>query len=30
MDRILVMRSFVTVAKVGSFSGAAKQLGTSG
>ncbi|MBB2943941.1 DNA-binding transcriptional LysR family regulator [Actinoplanes lutulentus] len=30
MDRILVMRSFVTVAKIGSFSGAAKQLGTSG
>jgi len=30
MDRILVMRSFVTVAKVGSFSGAAKQLGSSG
>jgi DNA-binding transcriptional LysR family regulator len=30
MDRILVMRSFVTVAKVGSFAGAAKQLGTSG
>ncbi|MFV2194950.1 LysR family transcriptional regulator [Nocardiopsis sp. LOL_012] len=30
MDRLLVMRSFVTVAKVGSFSGAAKTLGTSG
>ncbi|MEV0616380.1 LysR family transcriptional regulator [Nonomuraea sp. NPDC050404] len=30
MDRLLVMRSFVTVAKVGSFSGAAKALGTSG
>ncbi|WP_106397041.1 LysR family transcriptional regulator [Actinocorallia populi] len=30
MDRLLVMRSFVTVAKVGSFSGAAKILGTSG
>ncbi|GLZ06125.1 LysR family transcriptional regulator [Actinomadura sp. NBRC 104412] len=30
MDRLLVMRSFVTVAKVGSFSGAAKVLGSSG
>ncbi|KHL13402.1 DNA-binding transcriptional LysR family regulator [Mumia flava] len=30
MDRLLVMRSFVTVADVGSFSGAAKALGTSG
>ncbi|WP_129841070.1 LysR family transcriptional regulator [Streptomyces sp. RFCAC02] len=30
MDRLLVMRSFVTVAKVGSFSGAAKVLGASG
>jgi DNA-binding transcriptional LysR family regulator len=30
MDRLLIMRSFVTVAKVGSFSGAAKLLGTSG
>jgi DNA-binding transcriptional LysR family regulator len=30
MDRLLVMRSFVTVAKLGSFSGAAKALGTSG
>ncbi len=30
MDRLLVMRSFVTVAKGGSFSGAAKILGTSG
>lgn len=30
MDRLLVMRSFVTVASVGSFSGAAKALGTSG
>ncbi|MEY9212137.1 LysR family transcriptional regulator [Thermobifida halotolerans] len=30
MDRLLVMRSFVTVARVGSFSGAAKLLGTSG
>lgn len=30
MDRLFVMRSFVTVAKVGSFSGAAKALGTSG
>ncbi|MBW8481207.1 LysR family transcriptional regulator [Actinomadura parmotrematis] len=30
MDRLLVMRSFVTVAKVGSFSGAAKILGSSG
>lgn len=30
MDRLLVMRSFVTVASVGSFSGAAKELGTSG
>ncbi len=30
MDRLLVMRSFVTVANVGSLSGAAKELGTSG
>lgn len=30
MDRLLVMRSFVMVAKVGSFSGAAKVLGSSG
>ncbi|MDQ4114902.1 MAG: LysR family transcriptional regulator [Actinomycetota bacterium] len=30
MDRLQVMRSFVTVANVGSFSGAAKTLGTSG
>ncbi len=30
MDRLLVMRSFVTAAKVGSFSGAAKILGSSG
>lgn len=30
MDRLLVMRSFVTVAEKGSFSGAAKVLGTSG
>jgi DNA-binding transcriptional LysR family regulator len=30
MDRLLIMRSLVTVAKVGSFSGAAKALGTSG
>ncbi|GAA3208458.1 LysR family transcriptional regulator [Actinocorallia longicatena] len=30
MDRLLIMRSFVTVAKVGSFSGAAKALGSSG
>ena len=30
MDRILVMRSFVTVARLGSFSGAAKHLGSSG
>ncbi|MBE1536631.1 LysR family transcriptional regulator [Actinomadura algeriensis] len=30
MDRLLIMRSFVTVAKVGSFSGAAKVLGSSG
>lgn len=30
MDRLLIMRSFVTVASVGSFSGAAKTLGTSG
>jgi DNA-binding transcriptional LysR family regulator len=30
MDRLLVMKSFVTVANVGSFSGAAKELGTSG
>ncbi|CAL9619704.1 HTH-type transcriptional regulator DmlR [Nocardiopsis dassonvillei] len=30
MDRLLIMRSFVTVSKVGSFSGAAKALGTSG
>lgn len=30
MDRLLVMRSFVTVAKLGSFSGAARELGTSG
>ncbi|WP_019927647.1 LysR family transcriptional regulator [Nocardia sp. BMG111209] len=30
MDRLLVMRSFVTVAKIGSFSGAAKVLGSSG
>lgn len=30
MDRILIMRSFVTVARVGSFSRAAKVLGSSG
>lgn len=30
MDRLLIMRSFVTVAKVGSFSGAARILGSSG
>jgi DNA-binding transcriptional LysR family regulator len=30
MDRLLVMRSFVTVADKGSFSAAAKALGTSG
>jgi DNA-binding transcriptional LysR family regulator len=30
MDRLLVMKSFVTVARTGSFSGAAKELGTSG
>ncbi|GAA1688389.1 LysR family transcriptional regulator [Glycomyces endophyticus] len=30
MDRLLIMKSFVTAAKVGSFSGAAKELGTSG
>jgi DNA-binding transcriptional LysR family regulator len=30
MDRILVMRSFVKVAEIGSFSGAAKALGASG
>lgn len=30
MDRLLVMRSFVTVANAGSLSGAAKELGTSG
>ncbi|SHN76040.1 LysR family transcriptional regulator [Cryptosporangium aurantiacum] len=30
MDRLLAMRSFVTVADKGSFSGAAKTLGTSG
>ncbi|MGW1027981.1 LysR family transcriptional regulator [Streptomyces sp. NPDC002577] len=30
MDRLLVMHSFVTVAQVGSFSGAAKKLGSSG
>jgi DNA-binding transcriptional LysR family regulator len=30
MDRLLIMRSFVTVAKAGSFSRAAKMLGTSG
>ena len=29
MDRLLVMRSFVTVATLGSFSSAAKELGTS-
>jgi len=30
MDRLLIMKSFVTAAKVGSFAGAAKELGTSG
>ncbi|MFF7172965.1 LysR family transcriptional regulator [Streptomyces pseudovenezuelae] len=30
MDRLLLMHSFVTVAQVGSFSGAAKRLGSSG
>jgi DNA-binding transcriptional LysR family regulator len=30
MDRLLLMHSFVTVAQVGSFSGAAKKLGSSG
>ncbi|MBQ0825904.1 LysR family transcriptional regulator [Streptomyces tagetis] len=30
MDRLLLMHSFVTVARVGSFSGAAKKLGSSG
>ncbi|MFE4214827.1 LysR family transcriptional regulator [Streptomyces sp. NPDC056844] len=30
MDRLLLMRSFVTVANVGSFSGAAKLLSSSG
>jgi len=30
MDRLLLMRSFVTVANVGSFSGAAKVLSSSG
>ena len=30
MDRLLVMRSFVKVAEIGSFSGAAKALGASG
>ncbi|MER5667506.1 LysR family transcriptional regulator [Streptomyces mirabilis] len=30
MDRLLLMRSFVTVAQVGSFSGAAKALSSSG
>ena len=29
MDRLLVMRSFVTVASVGSFAGAAKEMRTS-
>ncbi|MGW0855513.1 LysR family transcriptional regulator [Streptomyces sp. NPDC002690] len=30
MDRLLLMRSFVTVANIGSFSGAAKALSSSG
>ncbi|MFF8908483.1 LysR family transcriptional regulator [Streptomyces olivaceoviridis] len=30
MDRLLLMHSFVTVAEAGSFSGAAKKLGSSG
>ncbi|MCT9082958.1 LysR family transcriptional regulator [Streptomyces fulvoviolaceus] len=30
MDRMLLMRSFVTVAQIGSFSGAARTLGSSG
>ncbi|ADI11738.1 LysR family transcriptional regulator [Streptomyces bingchenggensis BCW-1] len=30
MDRMLLMRSFVTVAQLGSFSGAARTLGSSG
>ncbi|MFJ2608303.1 LysR family transcriptional regulator [Streptomyces sp. NPDC091279] len=30
MDRLLLMHSYVTVAQVGSFSGAAKKLGSSG
>lgn len=30
MDRLLLMRSFVIVANIGSFSGAAKALGSSG
>lgn len=30
MDRLLLMHSFVTVARFGSFSGAAKSLGSSG
>ncbi|MFJ9541409.1 LysR family transcriptional regulator [Streptomyces sp. NPDC101225] len=30
MDRLLLMRSFVTVAQLGSFSGAARTLGSSG
>ncbi|MEU6139581.1 LysR family transcriptional regulator [Streptomyces sp. NPDC047081] len=30
MDRMLLMRSFVTVAQLGSFSGAARALGSSG
>ncbi|MFA3873236.1 LysR family transcriptional regulator [Streptomyces sp. MMCC 100] len=30
MDRLLLMHSFVTVAQVGSFAGAAKKLGSSG